>query len=474
MTLPLPRNFKAEELENGSLLLRDVPIFAKCSKQGHDFGDEWIDQAVQYHVKMEANGGASVVHIGHNGDHEPVHPAGAWTNTRKAPIRAKNGSILPGIIADLLLTNEDAIRRAKRGELLWRSPEIPRDRKTGKVASYFRSLALLDRHAPHNDDLPVLTFQDEAGAHNARKADAAHEWTRFDAGPVLAFNATDATFVALMEPEAMPNTTTQTETTTEDLAPLRLRWNGKRAVAVDPEGNERPIHFQQEPGESSSESEGDEGGGATGWKAALEALKSVEIPLEEVPEAKAAICEFADSLEAGEEAEAETETSQTVDNELGDMGMSNTDKTVDLQAEVVTLRKRLDERDQTEARDKAIDAAHDLLKGRGFNRDEVVKFASDVPTNAIESFAKRIADKMPERDASFEKVIGGAAASQTVPDEVLKFQSDPDVYEHAMSEWRSWSKQDEARKTRIPLARWLDINGVGGEVVQFARSGVEE
>ncbi|HUW32521.1 MAG TPA: hypothetical protein VM223_12995, partial [Planctomycetota bacterium] len=278
-------NFRSEVMPDGKVVVYDVPIFGDCEKAGIHFDDAWMDQAVKYHQQGEANGIAWAMHIHHTGeDGRPVLPAGAWTNTRKGWIRTKNGERVVGVICDLVFTDETAAKRAKLGQLLWRSPEIPMSAATGQTSPRFKSLALLDRDAPHNDDLPILTFKG-ASVHFRKKAVGLVSGASVGRDPVLAFADTGDSFFALMEPTAMATKTGK----------LKFEEEDKDPPASESESSES----------SESKPEGESKGG--GWKAKIEALKGIKLEAEEIPEFLAALKECADAIGGETTPEAEEE-----------------------------------------------------------------------------------------------------------------------------------------------------------------------
>lgn len=450
MKTALPVNFRSEVLENGQVIVYDVPIFAVCEKDGIQFGEDWIDRAVQYHRAGEDNRGSWAMHIHHTGEPRDILPAGTFRNVRKGMIRTKFGKRVPGVIADLLFTDEAAARRAKLGQLLWRSPEIPLLSALGKKHPRFKTLALLDREAPHNDDLPVLTFKAPGTVQNAKTPAEPSPWVRIEAEAVLAFSESETSIWALMEPNAMsePNATQE-----------NLKFEDGESPAS--EGGS----------ESKSESKG-EGGG---WKSKLDALKAVKIPAEDIPDFVGALRELADSM-GGESAEEMPDN--PVENEpadVGDMPMKESsdvvrlrDEVIALKAEVLAQKKATEQSALTASYEKAVDAAVERLKGKGVTRDEIVKFAESEPlarrAATVAKFADVMDAKLLDRTADFEDYINQAAgATQEVPDAVLKFQAEgSDAYEHALTQYRTWKAQPQDRRDRIPLEMWLDIYPPGG------------
>lgn len=469
----LPANFTIEDHADGTATVRDVPIFAVCEKEGFTFDESWIDEAIQYHQAQEANKGASPAHVGHHGEPVEVKPAGAWINTRKAQIRGKRGEVKPGVIVDLLLTNADAVARAKRGELLWRSPEIPLAAAQRKAQPRFRSLALLDRNAPHNDDLPVLTVK-PGGVSFENPASQSATWTLQDAGPVLAFSAHGESIIALMEPEAV----TEPAVTPSKPAKMRMRFNASVGTLTNLDTNE-VVSLKAGVGESDTlrfESEGGEGPAGL-----LERVKG--LTAEDLATFRKGLAVFL--------AEIGASSGAPITNQLGDVGgpqMSDTNPTITppatpkvdpevvrLASEVETLKAKGAARERADALNAAADAAMVTLKGRTLPADQRARFLAfgeKYGADAIKFHADELAKALPSSTASFiETIDGGARGPQAVPDEVLKFQDKgADAYEGAIRSWRRYEQVKAAGHTDLSLTRWLEVQSTAG----FSRGSVKQ
>lgn len=453
----LPKNFTAEVQPNGTVIVRGVPIFAECSKAGFDFGDAWISGAVDYHRSLEAGGNVSPMVIQHSDNENglEVLPAGAWTNTRKGTIRTKNGRMVPAVLVDLIFTDQDAWLRASKNQLLWRSPEIAMKAATGELPPHFKVLSLLDRHKPHNDDLPAMAFSDASSSsvRYQKQGGADDLWVRQESGPVLAFATGQHSLVALMEPEAMP----------EPQEVIKLE-DDEAPKDEAPKTDDAP-KGDSPPKEKSS-----------GWKAALEALKAEEIPVEDIPEVKAAIEEFAASLSGGEEIAPEPVDEPMEDAPIEDgpadptedMPMSDDARVIKLASDNAILKKRLDTMDADKAKAAAVDAAFARVESRGFTKGEMIKFADEHGPGALASHADSIVAKMPVRDATFDQVMAAQEAAQFVPNEVLKFQSEgPEAYEWAQHQAGVYEQAKAHGATSVPtLERWLEVKKPGGDFIR--------
>ena len=456
----LPKNFTAEEQGDGTVIVRGVPIFAECSKAGFDFGDEWISLAVDYHRSLEDVGNVSPVVIQHFDNKEGLRvlPAGAWTNTRKGTIRTKDGRTVPAVLVDLVFTDHEAWARAKKNQLMWRSPEIPVKAATGELRPHFKCLSLLDRHKPHNDDLPAMSFSDGSvgSVRFQKQAPGALSWDTQDAGPVVAFASGPDSIVVLMEPEAMP----------ED---IKLEDELKDDDA--PKTDDAPKSDDGPPKEKSS-----------GWKAALDALKAVDLTAEEIPEVVAAITEFATSLEApaegGEEPMPEPMDDTPIEDGPADpteMPLADSEAVISLASDNAILKKRLDAMDAEKARDAAVDGVMPQVEPRGFTREEMISFADTHGADALAAHAAQIVAKIPVGyGATFQEVMDANDASQHVPDAVLKFQSEgPEAYEWAQRQAQAFDRAKAQNTTSVAtLDRWLEVNKPGGDFVRGPQTEV--
>lgn len=474
----LAPNFQIDLHADGTATVRDVPIFTLCTYGDHVFGEAQIDAFVAYALKAQSGGHVFPVHIGHVGD-DP-QPAGAFTVTGKRMIRFRD-RVQPGIVADVLLTNPDAVRRAQRNELLWRSVEIP-----VKGEPRIRSLALLDRHAPHLE-LPVMSVG--ACVANATKAAQNATWTLCANEPVLAFAAASESLHALMEP------TVTAEAKAVEPAPAatkkpRLRWSSVKGTLTNLDTQEA---LALKDGAVETEVLRFEADGVEmGPGSLLEAVRKLNG--EQLAEFHRSYVSFRAEIEAGGAPVTGGPASL-----LKDGGSTVTtpapatapvtpvaapapapapattsdDAVLTLKAEVEALKLKDRQREESEKLTRAVDAAMAKIGAdRGVKREDVLKFADGHadPVAAVMKFADAMVQHVPPRTARFGDVIDHAAGADAVPEAVLKFSAQgPAVGERAMQEYRRWQKQPESLRQRIPIERWLEIHPVTGDSAMFAR-----
>lgn len=472
--MPVDPNFEIVDNPDGSCTVKDVPFFAVCEKAGLAFGEDWLDAAVAYHQADEANKSASPFHIQHHpapGDigAPRVKPGGMWTNTRKIPLRTRTGGTVPGAVADFLFTDREAANRAKLNQLLWRSAEIPKDAVSGGQPR-FRSIALLDRHAPHVTDLPVMTVRKSGKRSESDKASRADVWTRAEGDPVLAFHEDSDGFVVLMEPEAMPNTraidgmtwSTAAGKGTITVGEKTLDFSGDDLFRFMDEGEKS----DDKPADDTPDADSD-GGGETKSVADVD-FDSLTGTAEEWGAAVTTIEGIIAKLSGSDADEPADDGADEapIDNQLGDVAFSASDDVVKLQADLEAMKAREAARDESAKTEAAYDKAADMVANRGKTREDVVKFAEgfDDPGAAAIKFAESIKAMVPARDATFEEVMGHAQGDQTVPDAVLKFQSEgEDAYAWALGKSKVHAAIAATNPNAMSLERFLEVNKPGGE-----------
>lgn len=156
--------YRATRDENGALIVHGVPIFVECEKsvgrgdkaKVHQFDAEWIGEAVLKAQQQEAEGYLAPLHIRHHGD-DGVRAAGFFRVTGTSRIRFRGEDRL-AVVADLVVTDEQAQREILQCRLPWRSVEILNVDKPS-----LDSLALLDHEVPFLR-LPMLAVREVEGA----------------------------------------------------------------------------------------------------------------------------------------------------------------------------------------------------------------------------------------------------------------------------------------------------------------------
>jgi hypothetical protein len=470
------RRFKFRKFKNGAIVVYDVPVFVECMKKGLRFDGAWIADAVRYHQQAEKISSFGAMHINHNGEAGiAVEPAGAWTNTRVGKVRTKDGRFVNGVLADLVFTDESAWRRVMRHQLLWRSPEIPYAAAARQSAPRLGSLALLDRHPPHNDDLPVLLLGDAEGVANEKSTPGAIPWVRENSPAVVASAETEDAILFLLELEAMPAKRRKKDT---DTAPEDIFEQREDVQFQDDDEKKDDDAPPKDDGGSDDAPKGDSGdsggdskpSGDGGWKSKVDALKDIKVTAEDIPAFLDALKAVMDAVsgegDAGEDMDAPAEEPDEIMQELGEppeppedqIPLRRDDEVLKLRADVEAMRKRERARDAQIAFDRALDEAEKTLDGKA-TREEILTFAAQFPDKpaAVRAYTEAISKKVPRADATFHESLD-AAETPDVPAEVMKFQAQgTDAYEWAIGEHRLWKDAVAGRSTSLNLERWLEV-----------------
>jgi hypothetical protein len=139
---------------DGTLTIRDVPIFVECQRGDHDFDVTWIKSAVSQAMQAELEGYYPPLHVKHHGGGaltDPVRAAGYFriTGTRRITFK---GEPKVAVMADLVITDPSVGVDVLQKRLPYRSVEIFDAEKP-----QLNSLALLDHEAPYLE-LPMLVI----------------------------------------------------------------------------------------------------------------------------------------------------------------------------------------------------------------------------------------------------------------------------------------------------------------------------
>lgn len=452
------RRFRYRRFPNGEVVVYDVPIFVECEKAGIRFDGAWIADAVRYHRQAERTASSfGTMHVNHNGEVGlTVAPAGAWTNTRAGKVRTKDDRLVNGILADLVFTDDEAWRRASRHQLLWRSPEIPRAAAERRSPPRLGSLALLDRHPPHNDDLPVLLLEESGGVPNEKNTPTAVPWVRENAPAVLASAQTSDSIFFLLEPDVMAAKRTKPTDSKHQDPDIKFEDDKEKKDDAPPADDKKS--------DGPPKKEGGEGGG--GWKSKVDALKGIKLTAEDIPDFLAALQEVMDAIGGSGDAPEPPEPDE-IANVPGEPPMppdaqipmrADNDEIVKLRADIAALQKREAAREAKIAFDQALDSAERELEGKA-TREEILTFAAqfaDKPA-AVKAYVDAIGKKVPRADASFHDAIDSVSVDD-VPSEVMKFQAEgTDAYAWALQEHRLWKDAVAGRATSLKLARWLEV-----------------
>jgi hypothetical protein len=144
--------YRAVRAADGTLTIRDVPIFVECKRGDHDFDVTWIKAAVDCAMQAELEGYYPPLHVKHHDKialTDPVRAAGYFRITGTKRIVFK-GEPKIAVLADLVITDATVGVDVLQKRLPYRSVEIFNADKP-----QLNSLALLDHEAPYLE-LPML------------------------------------------------------------------------------------------------------------------------------------------------------------------------------------------------------------------------------------------------------------------------------------------------------------------------------
>lgn len=205
--------------------------------------------------------------------------------------------------------------------------------------------------------------------------------------------------------------------------------------------------------------------------ALLEKIASLKLTREQHDKLEAGISKIFGG--AGSEPAA-PEKAETID-KPGDVGMKSNPEIVALAAEVETLKASDRVRVAREAVGVAADAAMARLKGKSLpsdQREQFVAFGTKHGADAIVTLSDNLARSLPDAVTTFDSAIGNVG--QSVPDEVLKFQSKgPEVYERAIKFSRMYDTlKASAYGTRLTREQFLATK-IGDTADAFERGPTE-
>lgn len=143
--------FDAEQAEDGTWTIHNVPVFSvhvdERGKEPEVFDEAWLNTAVSRGKAREAEQGyLGPLHTHHHGSSDEIEFAGNYRLRGVAPFRYE-GEDLPTIFVDFVNVPDAVYQRIKRGELPYRSVEIPP--KGAPEAGDILSIALLDHEVPY-------------------------------------------------------------------------------------------------------------------------------------------------------------------------------------------------------------------------------------------------------------------------------------------------------------------------------------
>lgn len=422
---------------NGTWTVKDVPVFATCRYGTRDFSEAWVDEALANMTKEQESGHAFPMHIHHTTDKTAVvEPAGAFKVTRKGPVSLR-GEVKPGLIGDLTFTNKPAADRCKNFQLLWRSPEIPKE-----GPARLRSLALLDREAPHLP-MEVLAVKEQAAKAGTKYEPApAPTWTLAAGEPVHAFSdrGADAIF-ALMEGATMPEPVVA--------APAKPKYRRKADgtfVLLSPAGTEEVIAFEEEEkpkddappapkaddGGEKPKGDGEGGGKGDPVKALLDKIRDMKLTREQHKALEAGIAEI--FKDEGAVADAPGDVAPAVSMKESPEVIALREKVLDTATRLGALEMTNKAAAEAAKRKDAVAKGVKRLEGRqtpSTIEADLITMAEQGGVEAVDRTVALLEKSLPPRVTTLSDALRGEPTDGTPP-EVLAFHAKgPERYAEA-------------------------------------------
>jgi len=267
----------ARQRPDGSWDVFDVPIvheggIPRFNAKGERVDDfeitpEWMRKAIEVHALRESEGYMGRAFIDHHTDDGLSQDDAGWIRPRRLAELQIEGSPVLALYADIVGIPDWTYRdRVRSGRVPYRSIE-----SLNVASAFIDGLALMPTAAPHFK-LPMLTIasETERGA-----SETEHGWPT--SGALVACGLADQAVRAHSRRHAMSETT---------------KGAGENTTG----GEDKP----------------------KSWKDAFEALRSIEVPAEDIPEFVALLTEFAGSLSAASEKKDGEDGSRNGDEVIAD------------------------------------------------------------------------------------------------------------------------------------------------------------
>lgn len=350
--------YEAERAPDGSLIVKDVPVFVECERGDNKFTRQWLERAFQAAQQHEGEHYLPPMHIRHHGK-DDVQSAGFFRVTRLGQLTLK-GKVRAALFADLIFTQEFAAMDVLAMRLPYRSVEIF-DVKDPML----NSLALLD-HEPPYLEMPMLKVNYVAGDDAQNLAHARFEnpyraARQSGRGVVASFSRGDATCILF-----------QDEPMTDDKPDEKMEDDAKDGEDM---------------------ADGEDTGDMMGVDAMVKAIKAGDISLKDFEAIRAAMAE----REGASEPEMPTEDMPAVAASPGaGEAMQNDPKQAE---QFARMSARIDAQDaelnrlKTETvRKDAVAAAMERLEGRPMGKDPKAKLTKRFDEMGAKAFGLYVDD----------------------------------------------------------------------------------
>lgn len=427
--------YRATKMDDGVLVVHDVPIFAECERGDMVFDSDWIAEAVKKAKGAEGEGYLPPLHIRH---HEPVtdatdsvRPAGYFRILGAAPITYRGKQRL-AVMADLYITNEEAQKEVLHKQLPYRSVEIFNVEDPG-----LNSLALLDHEAPFLE-LPMLMVSDVRGG-SVPGGTFSRGWsmsTSENTAPVVACFSRGNSAVFLME-ESMSDSKKQDE-----------------LFACDPDKDEK---MADKPDDEKSEDMAE--APALDVDGVCKAIESGEISVADMDKILASIAQQKGAAEPEDEAEMPAPAAVPGGEA---MKADASEKFAALQGEVEALRAENEKRKQDELRRQDVADAMTKLDGKPMGADletRLVSFHREHGAKAFKAYVESMAQTFATLSSDGTSAERFARMDQTVPEVAMKYQADGvDAVERAAKFAAEWQVLSSTGHTRMSQEHYVKLN----------------
>lgn len=429
--------YRATKMDDGVLVVHDVPIFAECERGDMVFDSDWIAEAVKKAKGAEGEGYLPPLHIRH---HEPatdatdsVRPAGYFRILGAAPITYRGKQRL-AVMADLYITNEEAQKEVLHKQLPYRSVEIFNVEDPG-----LNSLALLDHEAPFLE-LPMLMVSDVRGG-SVPGGTFSRGWSMSaseNTAPVVACFSRGNSAVFLME-ESMSDSKKQDE-----------------LFACDPDKDEK---MADKPDDEKSEDMAE--APALDVDGVCKAIESGEISVADMDKILASIAQQKGA--AAEEEEVEAPAPAAVPG--GEAMKADGSESVEfakMAGKVEALEAELAARKQAEVQREDVAEAMKRLADKPMGSDleaKLVNFHQKHGAEAFKAHVDSIAETFASVDNDSVTAERFASMDQTVPEVAMKYQADGvDAVERAAKFAAEWQVLSSTGHTRMSQEHYVKLN----------------
>jgi len=407
-----------------------IPRYNSAGEKVDEFktGEDWFNHVLKVHASAESEGRLGRAFLDHHeDDNSGSQPDAGYIRPRRVGELVVKGKAVPALYIDLVSVPDDVYQEyVKTGRLPGRSIE-----SLVAESGWIDGLALMPTRPAHYA-LPILTIGREI---------VSPETAHAPQGELAA--------VACASGDRALAIFAAKETPMDD------------DKKYDKEDEGTPV-AKGEGGDSGDGGNGNDSKGS-GWKAALEALKSVDLTAEEIPEVVAAITEFAASLEAGAAPEAESvedETPSIEDVPLAEqdepeemMARGTADRIIKAEAKAAAAAAKAQSvQDEMNLRDAVDEAANSLAGYHPSLRDRATlrAKAKEHGLKGLRLYVETIKASAPRSPGIGGDLNAPAEHLEDVPDEVLEY-TDPAEREVALK---------TARRLKAMASSGWDMSGI--------------